>query len=115
MNLSSRREDLMKVNEKGFSTILTIGIMTLVFLMMLSGMIMVSLSTRLIARQLLYQGQALNAAEAGLVDGLNYFRRQPGNVTAFDPKLDLSALPVPLDDSIEPDTGIVRDYRVSDL
>ncbi|MCI0617523.1 hypothetical protein L0244_31500 [bacterium] len=105
----------MKVNQKGFSTLIALGIITLVFLMILSGLLMVNLASKLIARQLLYQGQALNAAEAGLIDTLNYFRRQPGTVTAFDPQLDLAALPVPLDDSIEPDTGIVRDYRVSDL
>jgi hypothetical protein len=105
----------MKVNQKGFSTLLALGIITMIFLMILSGMLMVNLATKLIGRQLLYQGQALNAAQAGLIDALNYFRRQPGTVTTFDPQLDLAALPVPLDDSIEPDTGIVRDYRVSDL
>ncbi len=105
----------MKVNQKGFSTLLALGIITMIFLMILSGLLMVNLATKLIARQLLYQGQALNAAQAGLVDALNYFRRQPGTVTTFDPQLDLAALPVPLDDSSEPDTGIVRDYRVSDL
>jgi len=105
----------MKVNQKGFSTLLAIGIITLVFLMILSGLLMVNLASKLIARQLLYQGQALNAAEAGLVDTLNYFRRQAGTVTNFDPKNDPLALPVPFDDSDEPATGIVRDYHVSNL
>ncbi|HEY7160294.1 MAG TPA: hypothetical protein VH815_03505 [Acidobacteriota bacterium] len=105
----------MKANQKGFSTLIALGIITLVFLMILSGLMMVNLASKLIGRQLLYQGQALNAAEAGLVDTLNYFRRQPGTVTDFNPQFDDTALPVPLDDSSEPHTGIVRDYKVSDL
>jgi hypothetical protein len=117
MNLSLRREDLMKVNQKGFSTLIALGIITLVFLMILSGLIMVNLAGKLISKQLLYQGQAINAAEAGLVDALNYFRRQPGAVTTFDPKFDPDALPVPFDDTQEGEAGvgIVRDYHVSDL
>ncbi|MCI0416653.1 hypothetical protein L0222_28115 [bacterium] len=106
---------LMKANQKGFSTVLALGIISVVFLLILSGLLMVNLASKLITRQLLYQGQALNAAEAGLIDALNYFRRQPGAVPTFDPAWDDTALPVPLDDSAEPAIGIVRDYRVSDL
>lgn len=107
----------MKVNQKGFSTLIALGIITLVFLMILSGLVMVNLAGKLIARQLLYQGQALNAAQAGLIDTLNYFRRQPGTVTNFDPQYDPAALPVPLDDTQqgEEGIGIVRDYPVSNL
>ena len=105
----------MKPNEKGFSAMLALGIVSVVFLLILAGLLMVNLAGKLITRQLRYQGQAQNAAEAGLVDALNFFRRnsiQP--VVAFDPQLDLGANP-PLDDSAFPAIGIVRDFRVSDL
>jgi hypothetical protein len=76
---------------------------------------MVNLAGKLITRQLRYQGQAQNAAEAGMVDALNFYRRnaiQP--VVDFDPQLNLGANP-PIDDSAFPAIGIVRDFRVSDL
>jgi hypothetical protein len=105
----------MRPNEKGFSAMLALGIISIVFLLILAGLLMVNLAGKLITRQLRYQGQAQNAAEAGLVDALNFFRRneiQP--VVDFDPQLDLGADP-PLDDSAFPAIGIVRDFRVSDL
>ena len=105
----------MKPNEKGFSAMLALGIVSVVFLLILAGLLMVNLAGKLITRQLRYQGQAQNAAEAGLVDALNFFRRNPIQpVVAFDPQLDLGANP-PLDDSAFPAIGIVRDFRVSDL
>jgi hypothetical protein len=105
----------MRPNEKGFSAMLALGIVAVVFLLILAGLLMVNLAGKLITRQLRYQGQAQNAAEAGMVDALNFFRRnaiQP--VVDFDPQLDLAANP-PIDDSAFPAIGIVRDFRVSDL
>ena len=84
----------MKPNEKGFSAMLALGIVSVVFLLILAGLLMVNLAGKLITRQLRYQGQAQNAAEAGLVDALNFFRRNPIQpVVTFDPQLDLGANP----------------------
>ncbi|HSE39205.1 MAG TPA: hypothetical protein VLH08_00445 [Acidobacteriota bacterium] len=105
----------MRPNEKGFSAMLALGIIAVVFLLILAGLLMVNLAGKLITRQLRYAGQAQNAAEAGMVDALNFFRRnatQP--VINFDPQLNLGANP-PVDDSAFPAIGIVRDFRVSDL
>ncbi|HWW60137.1 MAG TPA: hypothetical protein VN181_02105, partial [Thermoanaerobaculia bacterium] len=71
-------------------------------------------------RQLAYQGQAHNAAAAGLTEGLSWFvhqRQQP--VVAFDPKLDAGGVCThnprhnPLvNESDDPSIGIMRDYEI---
>ena len=49
------------------------------------------------ARALTYQGQALNAAQAGLTEGVSWFRRQTLQpVTTFQPVQNLAATP-PID------------------
>jgi hypothetical protein len=105
----------MKRYEKGFSTLLATGAIAVIFLIIMTGFMMVQLSGKLVTKQLTFQGQALNAANAGLTDALNFFRRsgtQP--VTAFNPIKDLTLTP-PVDESDFPAIGIVRTYRVSPL
>lgn len=105
----------MKRFEKGFSTLLATGAIAVIFLIIMTGFLMVNLGGKLVTKQLTFQGQALNAANAGLTDGLNFFRRagtQP--VVTFDPIKDLTLTP-PVDESDVPAIGIVRTYRVSPL
>jgi hypothetical protein len=105
----------MKRYEKGFSTLLATAAIAVVFLIIMTGFLVVSLGRQLITKQLTFQGQALNAAEAGLTDAINFFRRQGTQpVVAFNPQKNLLAVP-PVDDSDVPTIGIVRTYRVSAL
>jgi hypothetical protein len=102
--------------QKGFATLLAIGAMAIIFLLIFTGLGIVGVSTKLHNKQLRYQGQALDAAEAGLVDSLNFFRRQTIQpVTTFDPQTDDLLATPPIQDSADGPTGIVRNFRVSDL
>jgi hypothetical protein len=105
----------MKVNQRGTATLLGIAAMALVLLIVITGLIIINLSGKLIAKQLLYKGQAYNAAQAGLVNGLTWFRIQNTQpVVAFDPKVDPAADP-PIDESDHPGIGIVREFDVSKM
>lgn len=105
----------MKVNQRGTATLLGIAAMAIVLLIIITGLILVNLSGKLIAKQLLYKGQAYNAAEAGLVNALTWFRIQNTQpVTNFDPQVDMTADP-PINESDNPGIGIVRDFGVSPL
>lgn len=105
----------MKLNQRGTATLLGIGAMAIVLLIVITGLILVNLSGKLVAKQLLYKGQAYNAAEAGLVNALTWFRTQNTQpVVTFDPKVDATTDP-PLNESDNPGIGVVRDFDVSDL
>ncbi|MEZ5988463.1 MAG: hypothetical protein R3F30_04955 [Planctomycetota bacterium] len=61
---------------------------------------------------LYWRSHAQHFAEAGLVEGADWFRRQSKQpVVAFDPKLDLLATP-PIMDTSDPAIGIVREYEI---
>ena len=94
---------------------MAIFIMTTLFFLILSGLTIVSLSKQMITTQLVYHGQAVNAARAGLVDSMSWFRRQSTQpVALFDPKRDLALNP-PINDTDDEAIGIVRDYEISEL
>jgi hypothetical protein len=58
-------------------------------------------------------GQAVGFARSGLVETLGWFRKQTSQpVRAFDPILDPAANP-PILDTIDPDIGIVREFKIS--
>jgi hypothetical protein len=102
--------------ERGQAVLATTIIISLVLLTLLTMLTQVQLGNRLVSRQLTYQGQAANAAQAGLVDALSWFRRQSVQpVKTFNPIIDNSANP-PIDDTEDanvPNIGIVRNYQVS--
>jgi hypothetical protein len=107
-------------NERGAALVLVLFGATLILLAMGATLTYTRLSGRLLVRQLNSQGQAINAANAGLTESLAWFvhqRQQP--VTAFDPKLDTGGVCThvpphsPLANETEvPSTGIVRTYEV---
>lgn len=106
---------LQRTGEKGTAAILAMFISTTLLLMIMSGLTMIHLAKKVIHTQLTYHGQAVNSAQAGLVDALSYFRRQPVQpVTTFNPQLDLLASP-PVIDTDDPSIGIVREYEISQL
>jgi hypothetical protein len=105
----------VRVSEAGAAAMMSIAIMAILFMLIVSGLLAVQLSKATIGRQLTYHGQAINAAQAGLVDSLSWFRRQPSQpVSTFVPVLDSSQSP-PVNDTDDPAVGLVRDYEISDL
>ena len=117
MQRNERRAALMQRKawdpQQGQALITVIGAFALVLLLLTAALTLTQYSSRTVARQLSYQGQALNAAQAGLTDSLSWFRRQQDVVNDFDPKQDLDADPV-VNDSEEPETGIQRSFEMSD-
>jgi hypothetical protein len=99
--------------QSGQALITVVGAFALVLLLLTAALTLTQYSGKIVARQLSYQGQALNAAEAGLTDSLSWFRRQGDVVTTFDPKLDLTKDPQ-INDSERPTDGIQRSFEMSD-
>jgi hypothetical protein len=101
-------------NERGQALMAVIAGISLVLVTLTAGIVIAQFSGKLTARQLTEQGQALNAAQAGLTEGLSWFRRQPAQpVTNFAPVLNTVANPQVLDTQ-DPAIGLVREYPVSD-
>ena len=99
--------------QSGQAVIAATIIVSLVLLVLLTMITQTQLGNRLVGRQLTYQGQAANAAEAGLVEALSWFRKQSVQpVTTFQPIVNASANP-PINDSEDTSIGIVRTYQVS--
>jgi hypothetical protein len=95
----------MHARERGQALMMSIVAVSVVLLVLLTALTVTQYSGKLLQKQLLYQGQALNAASAGLTDALSWFRRQPLQpVTNFAPAgadTDVAA------------TGLVREYAIS--
>ena len=83
-----------KHRERGQALIGTVVAISVVLLVLLATISITQLSNRAIARQLTYQGQALNAAEAGITETLSWFRRQNKTVVTFAPVLNTNTNPV---------------------
>jgi len=112
--------------QRGIALIVVLMAMSLVLLTLLTALAGTQMSGRLVANQLMYSGQALQAANAGLNEGLSWFRRQSGTITAFKPILDPGGVcpgPGPVDhtpkhippknDTDNMTLGIVREYEIS--
>lgn len=85
--------------EKGFVLISVIVAVSLVLLTLLVASTYTQLGSRLMTLQLNYQGQALNTAQAGLIEGADWFRRQVTQpVLTFNPVHDLTQNP-PVNDT----------------
>lgn len=99
--------------ERGIALVAVLFGATLILLLLLTMLTMTEMSGRMVARQLTSQGQALNAAAAGLNESLSWFVHQPSQpVTAFSPRLDLTATPK-VNETDDPATGLVRTYEIS--
>ncbi|HEX2835957.1 MAG TPA: hypothetical protein VHW00_23325 [Thermoanaerobaculia bacterium] len=106
--------------ERGAALVVVIFAATLILLLLMTALIMTRMSGRALARQLASQGQATNAASAGLNEGLSYFVHQPPTSTVFDPKVDSGGVCTHIPphsplvfESEEPALGIVRSFEVS--
>jgi hypothetical protein len=101
--------------ERGFALIAVIIAVSLVLLTLLVASTLAQLGSKLIALQLSNQGQALNVANSGLIEGLDYFRRQASQpVATFNPQRNLNASP-PVDDTdtVTNPLSIRRDFLIS--
>jgi hypothetical protein len=111
--------------EKGYVLISVIIAVSLVLLTLLVASTYTQLGSRLLMLQLNYQGQALNTAQAGLIEGADWFRRQTTQpVTAFNPIHNTSLNP-PVNDTDVPAScsppactqtnpvSITRDFLIS--
>lgn len=99
-------------SERGAGALLAVFILGTIFVMMGTGLVVIQITQSELKQQLRYHGQAVNAAQAGLVDGLAWFRRQTTQpVTTFAPQRDMSASP-PVNETDDASIGIVREYLV---
>jgi type II secretory pathway pseudopilin PulG len=101
--------------QRGFVLISVIVAVSLVLLTLLVASTYAQLGSRLLMLQLTYQGQALNIAQAGLVEGADWFRRQQTQpVVNYNPTRNLAANP-PVDDTdiVTVPPSIQRDFLVS--
>lgn len=102
-------------DERGAAAMFAIFMLGTVFALMFTALTLLQTSKQLIGRQLTYEGQALNAAHAGLIDGLAWFRRQTTQpVTSFAPARNLSATP-PINETDDATVGLARDFEISAL
>jgi hypothetical protein len=106
--------------ERGIALALVLFAATLLLLLLLTTLAISATSGRFIARQLAYQGQAQNAAEAGLTNSLSWYvhqKQQP--VVAFAPALDPNGVcshtpphnPT-VNETEDEKVGLVRTYEV---
>ncbi len=104
-----------RLNEKGSAVLVGIAAISMVLLMGLTMLAIIQMSGRMISRQRLYQGQALNAADAGLTDTLAWFTtRTVQPVTSYAPIRNMSATP-PVNETEVQSIGIVRTYPLTNL
>ncbi|MGZ4810182.1 MAG: hypothetical protein ACXV7D_12730, partial [Thermoanaerobaculia bacterium] len=105
----------MYKGQRGQALISAIIGVALVVLVLLTTLSVTQYSHKAVARQLNYQGLALNAATAGLNEGLSWFRRQTAQpVTSFTPAATTTG-PPPVNDSDDSTIGLVRNYTISSL
>ncbi len=98
--------------ERGIAMVFAMFLTIMVLGIVLSGVTVMESSQKKTNTTFLRLGQARQFAEAGLTDGLAWFRRQTSQpVTVFDPKLDKGAVP-PILDTDDPSIGIVREFEI---
>jgi len=119
--MRNRPERRRRDGERGAALLLVIFAATLILMLLMTVHVMTYTSGRAIKRQLVSQGQAVNAANAGLTEGLSWFvhrRQQP--VSNFDPQSDIGGVcthtprhsPLVFE-SEDPAIGIVRSFEIT--
>jgi len=108
-------------SERGVALITVLFGATMILLLLMTMLTITRLSGQIVARQLSYNGQAINAAQAGINESLSWFihqKQQP--VVLFNPQLDPGGVcphvpphVPPVNETDDPTTGIVRTYDVA--
>jgi hypothetical protein len=96
-----------KKNQRGQALMVVMAGFSIVFLLLSAALVMTQYSGKTAARRLQYQGQALNAAKAGLTESLSWYRRQLGVVSTFAPRESTN-------DTEKESVGLVRTFEMSD-
>ncbi|MEN6632974.1 MAG: hypothetical protein ABFD84_11135, partial [Candidatus Polarisedimenticolia bacterium] len=100
-------------NQRGSAAMMAIFLLGTLLVLTLTSFVMLETNNKVVGRQLAFYGQASNAAQAGLIETLSWFRRQTAQpVAAFNPQLNLAAT-TPVNDTDDSTIGIVRDYELS--
>lgn len=100
-------------NQRGSAAMMAIFLLGTLLVLTLTSFVMLETNNKVVGRQLAFYGQASNAAQAGLIETLSWFRRQTTQpVAAFNPQLNLAAT-TPVNDTDDSTIGIVRDYELS--
>lgn len=101
-------------DESGAAAIMMVLLLSTLLAMVLTSYAVLNVASRSAGRELSHSGQAANIAQSGLVEALDWFRRQEIQpVAAFAPQRDLFAAE-PVNETDDPAVGLVRDFRVSD-
>jgi len=95
-----------RCSERGAALVIVLFASTLVLLLLMTALTITRMSGRMTARQLTTQGQAYNAASAGLTNALSWFVHQ-----RVQPVVTFSPAGTDTEDS---SIGIVRTYAISD-
>jgi Tfp pilus assembly protein PilX len=111
-----------KKSERGAALVMAIFAATLMLLLLMTMLVITQTSGLALKRQLSSEGQALNAASAGLTEGLSWFvRQQQQPVTNFNPVVDGAVCnhnpphnPLAFD-SEDAALGIVRAFEVNSV
>jgi len=103
----------MRWDERGSVMIVTMLLSIVLVGIVVSGASILKSSRAKTETAFLLTGQASQFARSGLMETINWLRRQPEQpALAFNPKLDTTASPKILDTE-DPDIGIMREFKIS--
>lgn len=99
--------------QEGSALVLALLLLVVVVGIVMSGSSILKTNRRRAETAFLVSGQAAEFARSGIVEAINWFRRQAVQpVMAFDPVLNASATP-PILDTEDSDIGIMREFRIN--
>lgn len=103
----------LRAEERGLALILALLFTIIVGGLTVTGAVLMRAHVQKNRTSFAAKSQALLVARSGLAEGLNWLRRQTSQpVLAFAPQLDAAATP-PVLDTIEPDVGLVREFKIT--
>jgi hypothetical protein len=101
-------------SERGTAIIIALIFTVIVAGIVATGTVNIDSHRRINKVNYLAKSQALATARSGLSDALGWLRRQTSQpVLNFEPQLNPAANP-PVLDTLDPDVGIVREFRITD-
>jgi hypothetical protein len=104
----------IRPEERGVALILTIFLMIVIAGLVTSGALVLRSHQAQTKLNFVAHGQSMQFARSGLIEALGWLRKQTAQpVTAFEPRLDLLAVPPRLD-TIDPEVGIVREFQITE-
>ena len=109
---SPRDHDRRASTERGGALIFALFLMIVMGGLVVTGSLMLTSSRNRTETSFLISGQSAALARSGLIEAINWFRRQPSQpVLSFAPVLNTAVTP-PVLDTEDPDIGLVREVRI---